>query len=126
MTKTDNIAEWVLTEQLNGLVVTTFCNLFQHVNTESLSEVSPKVKQYNETISRFIIDTSNRCGITLLYTSLLVEDILPWAQTLNVTNKNAVANANSQNSLGISSVVNTQDNGAESCPTEQPVETTTS
>ena len=42
--KTDNIAEQVLTEQINGLVVTTFHNLFQNVNTDSLSEISPKVK----------------------------------------------------------------------------------
>ena len=54
-----NIAEQVLTEKLNGLVLTTFCNLFQHVNKDSLSEVSSKVKQYNETISRFIADTSS-------------------------------------------------------------------
>ena len=42
--KTDNLAEQVLPEKLNDRLVTTFCNLFQHVNTDSLSEVSPKVK----------------------------------------------------------------------------------
>ena len=123
--KRDNIGEQVLTEQLNGLVLTTFHNLFQHINTDSLSEVSPKVKQYNKTISRFIADTSNRNGIILSYTSLLVEDVTLWALTFNIITKNAVANTNNQNSLGISTVVNTQDNRAELHPTEQPVETTT-
>ena len=86
--KTDNITEQVLTEQLNDLSVTIFCNLFQNVNTDSLSEVSPKVKQYKKTISRFIADTSKRYGITLSYMSLLVEDIPPlWAQTFNVITK---------------------------------------
>ena len=85
--KTDNVAEQVLTEELDGLVVTTFCNLFQQVNTDSLSEVSPKVKQYNKTISRFIADTSNRYGITLSCTSLLADDVLLWAQTFNETTK---------------------------------------
>ena len=72
-----------------------------------------------------IADTINRYGIKLSYTSSLVEDVPLWAHTFNVTTKNAVANANSQNSLGISTAVNTQDNRAESCPTEQTVETTT-
>ena len=88
--KTDNIAEQALTEQLNGLVITTFCNLLQHINTDSLSEVSPKAKQYNETISSFIADTSNRYGLTLSYTSLFVEDVSLWAQTFNITTKNAI------------------------------------
>ena len=73
---------------------------------------------------RFIADTSNRYGITLSYTSLLAEDALLWGQTFNVTTKNAVANANSQASLAVSTVVNIQDNAAEPCPTEQSVETT--
>ena len=63
-------------------------------------------------------------GITLSYTSLLADDVLLWAQMFNVTSENAVANVNSQNSLEISTVVNTQDNRAESHPTEQPIETT--
>ena len=123
--KTDNIAGQALTEQLNNLVVITFHNLFHNIDTDSLSEVSPKVKQYNKTISWFIADTSNEYGITLSYTSLLAEDVLLCAQTFNITNKNAVANTDSQNSLGISTVVNTQNKRGESHPTEQPVETTT-
>ena len=116
--KRDDIAEQILTEQFNGLVVTIFHNLFQYINSDSLSEVSPKVKQYNKATSRFIVDTSNRYGITLSYTSLLLEDVPLWAQTFNVTTKNDVANPNSPNSLGISTLVNTQDNRAESYTTE--------
>ena len=56
--------------------------------------------------------------------SLLAGDVPLWVQSFNVTTKYTVANANSQNSLGISTVVNTQDNTAEPHPTEQPVETT--
>ena len=85
--KTDNRAEQVLTEQLIGLVVTILYNLFQHVNTDRHSEVSPKVKQYNESISRFIADTSNRYGLPLLQMSLHVEDVPLWQQTFNVTTK---------------------------------------
>ena len=58
--KTNNIAEQVLTEQLEDLVITTFHILFQHCKTDSLSEDSPKVKQHNKTISRCIADISNR------------------------------------------------------------------
>ena len=53
-TNRDNIAELLLTEKLKDIMVTTFCDIFQNVNPNSLSKVSPKVKQYNEIISRFI------------------------------------------------------------------------
>ena len=74
-TNKDNIAEQLLTEKLNNLIVNTFHDIFQNVNPNSLSEVSPKVKQYNEIISRFIMDTSTRYGIMLSYTSLVTEDV---------------------------------------------------
>ena len=54
-----------------------------------------------------------------------MEDVPLWAQTFNVISKNAVANANNQNSQEISTVVHTKDNRTESIPKEQPRETTT-
>ena len=58
-----------------------------NVNPNSLSEVSPKVKQYNEIISIFITDTSNKYGMALSYTSLATEDVPLWTQTFNITAK---------------------------------------
>ena len=71
----DNIAEQLLTDKSNDLIVTTFHNIFQMVNPNRCSEVSPKDKIYNEIISRFITNTSNRYGIMLSYTSLVTEDV---------------------------------------------------
>ena len=45
-TNRKNIAEQLLTEKLNDLIVTTFHEIFQKVNSDSHSEVSPQVKQY--------------------------------------------------------------------------------
>ena len=56
-----------------------------------------KLKQYNEIISRFIIDTSNRYGIILSYTSLVIEYVPLWTQTFNVTTKNINAKTSPQN-----------------------------
>ena len=45
-TNRDNVAEQLLREKSNDLIVTTFYNIFQNVNPDSLSEVSPKVVYY--------------------------------------------------------------------------------
>ena len=50
-----------------------------------------KLKQYNEIISRFITDTSNRYGIMLSYTSFTTEDVPLWTQTFNIATKNTNA-----------------------------------
>ena len=71
-------------ERLNDRVYSTFKELFSKVNVDSIKEVLPQIKVYNNTIASYMEEINLKYGVTLRYTHLEFSEIGHWAETFQV------------------------------------------
>ena len=71
-------------ERLNVKLYTTFKELFDHVNLDSIKEVLPKTDAYNNTIDQYVEEINLKYGMSLSYTHLEVPEVGQWVETFQV------------------------------------------
>ena len=74
----------LLNKKLNEKIYTTFKATFSNVNLESVSEISPKVHEYNGEIAKCIQNINVKYGILLEFTVLEIPEVSHWVETFLV------------------------------------------
>ena len=78
-------------EQFNGKVCSTFKELFEGINIDSMKEALPKVSIYNNIIVKFVNEIHSKYGMALMFTTLEPHEVGHWAKTFQVACGNSKA-----------------------------------
>ena len=71
-------------EQLNDKVYSTFKELFERINIDSMKVALLKVSIYNSTIAKFIDEINSKYGIALTFTTVIVGNSPTTPGTLGI------------------------------------------
>ena len=74
----------LLDEKLNHKLYSTFKEMFNNTNLDSVSELSSEVQSYNIEIAKFIQEINRKNGIILNYTVLEISEVPHCAETFQV------------------------------------------
>ena len=106
---------------LNDTVYSTFKELFEGINIDSMKEALPKVSIYNNVSSKFVDEINSKYGMALTLTTLEPCEVGHWAKTFQV----ACGNSKTPKSPRLQQPCEEHQSLVQTQPTQQCLQTVT-